>query len=237
MSRNLSHTIVLGIDSCDDTEAPDGSEESDASWTIDLPDITDIHLCSSPELFEHQELSDLTALCEPSSKTPDYPTDICGNVIEHLNEEIEKRNEDLAKNGVIIRAMEQEMREKDGIIRDQSDTINEYRDEVIKLEESVNGPRYCPVMSFRHDNQMRRRRRRKKRVDLRSQPEENLRGNAQALSDLSDSYSEPDREISLIRIGLPLMFPEPFNSCNCERDCLFSDSEDEQRSKVFLIFG
>ena len=136
MSRNLSNSIVLGVDSGDDDDGEDDEDDDDddhdddneesvgagsgSSWNIDLPDVADLCGASSPPPGHGHLPSFGTSGGDPAIPrgSSDYPEpDICANVIEHLNEEIDKRNEDLAKNEAVIRAMEQEIREKDSIIR------------------------------------------------------------------------------------------------------------------------
>ena len=227
VSRNLANDLNTGIQ-CEEDLNESFMEErmenplSDAStWNMELPNLADMQLCSSPDLlFEEQG----------QRFDQQYPEDVCSNVIEHLSEQIEKRKADLADKSDYITNIEDELAHKDDIIKDQSDTINEYREEILKLEEKLFGPRYCPVMDQKHKEQEKRQRKRPLRKGDRKHRVKPLKMEAQALSCDSDSWSDPERGISLARIGLPNSFPEHASKCSCENDILLSDSEDNQAS-------
>lgn len=94
VSRNLSNDLNTGIISEDDMNGSFIEEKlenplSDAStWNMELPNLADMQLCSSPELlFERQG----------HRFDEQFPEDVCNNVIEHLSEQIEKRNMELAQ--------------------------------------------------------------------------------------------------------------------------------------------
>jgi len=225
VSRNLSNNLNTGVLSEDDMNGSFIEEKmenplSDAStWNMELPNLADMQLCSSPDLlFERQG----------QQFDDQFPEDVCSNVIEHLSEQIEKRNLELAQKCDYITSIEDECAHKDDIIKDQSDTINEYREEILKLEENLYGPRYCPVMDGKHKEQEKRQRIRPRRKGERKPKVKLLKMEAQALSVDSDSWSDPERGISLARIGLPNSFPEQSSKCNCDKDYLLSDSEENQ---------
>jgi len=229
VSRNLSNNLNTGVLSEDDMNGSFIEEKmenplSDAStWNMELPNLADMQLCSSPDLlFERQG----------QQFDDQFPEDVCSNVIEHLSEQIEKRNLELAQKCDYITSIEDECAHKDDIIKDQSDTINEYREEILKLEENLYGPRYCPVMDGKHKEQEKRQRKRPRRKGDRKPKVKSLKMEAQALSVDSDSWSDPERGISLARIGLPNSFPEQSSKCNCDKDYLLSDSEENQASKA-----
>ena len=229
VSRNLSNNLNTGVLSEDDMNGSFIEEKmenplSDAStWNMELPNLADMQLCSSPDLlFERQA----------QQFDDQFPEDVCSNVIEHLSEQIEKRNLELAQKCDYITSIEDECAHKDDIIKDQSDTINEYREEILKLEENLYGPRYCPVMDGKHKEQEKRQRKRPRRKGDRKPKVKSLKMEAQALSVDSDSWSDPERGISLARIGLPNSFPEQSSKCNCDKDYLLSDSEENQASKA-----
>jgi len=233
VSRNLSNDLNTGIISEDDMNGSFIEEKlenplSDAStWNMELPNLADMQLCSSPELlFERQG----------HRFDEQFPEDVCNNVIEHLSEQIEKRNMELAQKCDYITSIEDELTHKDDIIKDQSDTINEYREEILKLEENLYGPRYCPVMDEKHKQQEKRQRKRPRRKGELKPKVKSLKNEAQALSVDSDSWSDPERGVSLARIGLPNSFPEQTSKCNCDNDYLLS-SEENQTSKYLRSFG
>jgi len=223
VSRNLSNDLNTGVQSEEDLNGSFMEERmenplSDAStWNMELPNLADMQLCSSPDLlFERQG----------HRFDEQFPEDVCSNVIEHLSEQIEKRNTELAQKSNYITNIEDELAHKDDIIKDQSDTINEYREEILKLEENLYGPRYCPVMDQKHKEQEKRQRKRPLKKGDRKSKVKPLKMEAQALSVDSDSWSDPDRGVSLARIGLPNSFPEQTSKCSCENDILLSDSEE-----------
>jgi len=230
VSRNLSNDLNTGIISEDDMNGSFIEEKlenplSDAStWNMELPNLADMQLCSSPELlFERQG----------NRFDEQFPEDVCNNVIEHLSEQIEKRNVELSQKCDYITSIEDELNNKDDIIKDQSDTINEYREEILKLEENLYGPKYCPVMDEKHKQQEKRQRKRPRRKGEQKSKIKLLKNEAQALSVDSDSWSDPDRGVSLARIGLPNSFPEQTSKCNCDNDYFLSDSEENQTNKMF----
>ena len=231
VSRNLSNDMNTGIISEDDMNGSFIEEKlenplSDAStWNMELPNLADMQLCSSPELFFERQ---------GQGKDDQFPEDVCNNVIEHLTEQIEKGNVEIAQKCDYITSIEDELVHKDDIIKDQSDTINEYRKEILKLEENLYGPRYCPVMDEKHKQQEKRQRKRPRRKGNRKPKVKSLKMEAQALSVDSDSWSDPDRGVSLARIGLPNSFPEQASKCNCDNDYLLSDSEENQTSKYIV---
>ena len=233
VSRNLSNDLNTGVQSEEDLNGSFMEERmenplSDAStWNMELPNLADMQLCSSPDLlFERQG----------NRFDEQFPEDVCSNVIEHLSEQIEKRNAELAQKSDYITNIEDELAHKDDIIKDQSDTINEYREEILKLEENLYGPRYCPVMDQKHKEQEKRQRKRPLRKGDRKPKVKPLKMEAQALSVDSDSWSDPDRGVSLARIGLPNSFPEQTRKCSCENDILLSDSEENHASRFYANY-
>ena len=99
-------------DSSDDDE----DDDDDSTWNMELPNVADLSIDSSTtdvqgtteqihrlidEFFPFKQFfcqsltRYLITLCcgfflDVVSEKPDFPPDICGNVIEHLNEEIER---------------------------------------------------------------------------------------------------------------------------------------------------
>eukprot|EP00092_Neocalanus_flemingeri_P013649 GFUD01014722.1.p1 GENE.GFUD01014722.1~~GFUD01014722.1.p1 ORF type:complete len:828 (+),score=212.12 GFUD01014722.1:267-2486(+) len=225
VSRNLSNDLSTGIISEDELNGSFIEEKlenplSDAStWNMELPNLADMQLCSSPELLLKRQ---------GHRFDEQFPEDVCNNVIEHLSEQIEKGNLQLAQKCDYITSIEEELNNKDDIIKDQSDTINEYREEILKLEENLYGPRYCPVMDEKHKQQETRKIRRPQRKKEPKRKVKLLKNVAQALSVDSDSWSDPDHNVSLARIGLPNSFPEQTSNCNCDNDFLLSDSAEDQ---------
>ena len=196
---------------------------SDAStWNMELPNLADMQLCSSPDLlFERQ-----------GQRFEEHlPEEVCNNVMDHLSEQIEKRNVELSQRCDYITSIQDELAHKDDIIKDQCDTINEYREEILKLEENLYGPRYCPVMDEKHKEQEKRQRKRSRKKQVLKQKHMSLKKETQALSHDSDSWSDPEQGVSLARIGLPNSFPEQSEKCTCDNNYLLSDSGESQASK------
>ena len=131
-----------------------------------------------------------------------------------------------------ITVLHSELADKEDLIKDQLDTINEYREEMVRLGDNVYEASYCPVLENRR--KMRRAR------GARGRPGRRTRTRLEAAvarerSLESDSLSEPEAGVSLARIGLPLSYPDNPDNCSCDRNNLLSDSDDKQ-SKFEIFF-
>jgi len=226
VSRNISDDLNRGITPEPDMNGSFIEEEvdnplSDAStWNMELPTLSEMKLCSSPELqFDMQG----HRFGEDTSK------DVCNNVIEHLTEQIEKSNAELVQKCDYITSIEDELAQKNEVIKEQSETINEYREDIIKLEENMYGPKFCFVLDEKHKEQEKRSRRRGRRKRTNRSIGDTLQAEAQAVSD-SDWWSAPEPGVSLARIGLPRQFPQHSSCCTCETTHLLSDSGENTTS-------
>ena len=227
VSRNISDDLNRGITPEPDMNGSFIEEEvdnplSDAStWNMELPTLSEMKLCSSPELqFDMQG----HRFGEDTSK------DVCNNVIEHLTEQIEKSNAELVQKCDYITSIEDELAQKNEVIKEQSETINEYREDIIKLEENMYGPKFCFVLDEKHKEQEKRSRRRGRRKRTNRSIGDTLQAEAQAVSD-SDWWSAPEPGVSLARIGLPRQFPQHSSCCTCETTHLLSDSGENTTSE------
>ncbi|XP_023345428.1 uncharacterized protein LOC111714527 [Eurytemora carolleeae] len=254
LSRSVGNSLIRNMEENVDLESETSSDES--TWNLELPNILGINLDSDSENTEltkdsreaehaglggfghggheahggHRELGELGELGGPAEDD----SDVCNHVIQHLHEEIEKREINLRSNQSIISSIQSELREKDRIIREQVETINSYREELVCLDDPTSyggGNPPCPNQRRREAerSQLRRLRRRVKQgLEKRSTPETNV-GIAQALSGDSSDYSEPEPGISLARIGLQ---PQLLNDehCVCNSSIFLSDSETEQNN-------
>merc|ERR1719228_1067439 len=114
VSRNLSNDLFIDSFNSEDDEPFENKFEnplSEAStWNLELPNLADMQLCSSPDLCPGSEHQDTN-----------YQDDLCSNVIQHLNEQIELRNCDIVEKVKHITMMEEELQKKEEIIMDQSD--------------------------------------------------------------------------------------------------------------------
>ena len=145
--------------------------------------------------------------------------------MEHLSQQLESYKCELSSKREQITVLHTELADKEDLIKDQLDTINEYREEMVRLGDNVYGAGYCPVLENRR--KMRRAR------GARGRPARRTRTRLEAAvarerSLESESLSEPEAGVSLARIGLPLSYPDNPDHCNCDRNNLLSDSDDKQ---------
>ena len=141
--------------------------------------------------------------------------------MEHLSQQLEEYKSELSSKLDHINFLQTELADKEEVIKDQLDTITDYREEMQRQEDNTFESSYCPVME-------------KKRKAMRSSRKTNRRKRTRLESMVcrdksleSDSWSEPELGVSLARIGLPHSFPELPNNCNCDRN-LLSESDDKQ---------
>ena len=203
---------------------------SDSStWNTELPNIgkdflvlfsrcsnncltADVQLCSSPELMFD---------CEKHYKGDE----VNDTLVEHLSQQLESCKSDLAAKMDYIVTLEDDLAVKNDVIKDQGETINDYREEILRMEESMYEPRDCPVLE-----QQRRQRRLSRRHRKRRTPRSMMLPCPRDSVD-TDEWSEPETGVSIARIGLPHSYPELVGACSCERNILFSDCE-EKSSKI-----
>ena len=146
---------------------------------------------------------------------------LTSTLVEHLSQQLEEYKSELSSKLNLISGLQTELADKEEIIKDQMDTITDYREEMQRMEDNTFETSYCPVMENKRKARrssrktMRRKRRRLETVMCRDRSLE------------SDSWSEPELGVSLARIGLPHSFPELPQDCNCDRN-LLSESDDKQ---------
>ena len=173
--------------------------------------------------YEHGKLSNYH-LSEGLSST----------LVEHLSQQLESYKCELSGKREEITVLHTELADKEDLIRDQLDTINEYREEMVRLGDNMYEARYCPVL----ENKRKMRRARgsrggRPRPGRRTRPRLEAAGRDRSLE--SESLSEPEAGVSLARIGLPLSYPDNPDNCSCDRNNLLSDSDDKQ-SKFEIFF-
>lgn len=160
--------------------------------------------------YEHGKLSNYQQSSEGLSST----------LVEHLSQQLESYKCELSSKREQLAVLHTELADKEELIKDQLDTINEYREEMVRLGD-------CPVLQ--NKRKMRRARGakgRRGRPARRSRPR--LEAATRERSVESESLSEPEAGVSLARIGLPLSFPDNPEQCSCDRNNLLSDSDDKQ---------
>jgi len=127
VSRTLSHppvTAPLSSDEEDTQASASPSRHSSAStWNLSLPCLADMQLCSSPELCG-----------DP---------DDCSGLVAGLETQLQLGRE-------TIQRLELELEESEEQVRQQAETITEYREELARLEEGVwAGGQGCPILDHR----------------------------------------------------------------------------------------
>ena len=79
-------------------------------------------------------------LPDPSNiDIPDIPTEN-PNVIKHLNEELVVKENELEQKNIAIRALSDQVEQKDNVIREQAENLDEYRMEILHLRGGNNEP-------------------------------------------------------------------------------------------------
>ena len=141
--------------------------------------------------------------------------------MEHLSQQLESYKSELSSKLEHISVLQTELADKEDVIKEQLDTITDYREEMVRLGDNTYDSSYCPVLETKRKAR-RTARRSVKRKRTRLEP---CGGQDKSLE--SDSWSEPEVGVSLARIGLPLSFPELSANCNCDRN-LLSESDDKQ---------
>merc|ERR1719397_1645221 len=208
VSRTLSHppaAAPLSSDEEDTQASASPSRHSSAStWNLSLPCLADMQLCSSPELCG-----------DP---------DDCSGLVAGLETQLQLGRE-------TIQRLELELEGSEEQERQQAETIAEYREELARLEEGVwAGGQGCPILD--HRKRERRGRGSRRRIKAHRGGGGGERGEAAALSLDSDSWSSPDRGVSLHRIGLPLSYPT-LSRCSCTH--LISEEEGLPHSRLYSL--
>ena len=152
-------------------------------------------------------------------------------MVEHLSQQLESYKCELASKREQISVLHTELADKEDLIKDQLDTITEYREEMVRLGDNMYEARLCPVLE--NKRKVRRARAGRMRPGRRPRPRLEAAGRDRSLE--SESLSEPEAGVSLARIGLPLSYPDNPEHCNCDRNNILSDSDDKQ-SKLEIIF-
>ena len=156
---------------------------------------------------------------------------LSSTLVEHLSQQLESYKCELSGKREEITVLHTELADKEDLIRDQLDTINEYREEMVRLGDNMYEARICPVLE--NKRKMRRTRGGRARPGRRTRPRLEAAGRDRSLE--SESLSEPEAGVSLARIGLPLSYPDNPDNCSCDRNNLLSDSDDKQ-SKFEIFF-
>ena len=150
--------------------------------------------------------------------------------MEHLSQQLESYKCELSSKREEITVLHTELADKDDLIRDQLDTINEYREEMVRLGDNM--ARICPVLE--NKRKMRRTRGGRARPGRRTRTRLEAAGRDRSME--SESLSEPEAGVSLARIGLPLSYPDNPENCSCDRNHLLSDSDDKQSKFQIFLF-
>ena len=150
-----------------------------------------------------------------------FPSGLTATLVEHLSQQLESYKSELSSKLEHISVLQTELADKEDVIKEQLDTITDYREEMVRLGDNTYDSSYCPVLETKRKAR-RTARRSVKRKRTRLEP---CGGQDKSLE--SDSWSEPEVGVSLARIGLPLSFPELSTNCNCDRN-LLSESDDKQ---------
>ena len=154
--------------------------------------------------------------------------------MEHLSQQLESYKCELSSKREQITVLHTELADKEDLIKDQLDTINEYREEMVRLGDNMYEARHCPVLETKRKARLARGSRGSRaRPGRRTRTRLEAAGRDRSLE--SESLSEPEAGVSLARIGLPLSYPDNLESCNCDRNNLLSDSDDKQ-SKFEIFF-
>ena len=155
-------------------------------------------------------------------------------LVEHLSQQLESYKCELSSKREQITVLHTELADKEDLIKDQLDTINEYREEMVRLGDNMYEARHCPVLETKRKARLARGSRGSRaRPGRRTRTRLEAAGRDRSLE--SESLSEPEAGVSLARIGLPLSYPDNLESCNCDRNNLLSDSDDKQ-SKFEIFF-
>jgi len=205
----------------DDIDEKIDNPLSDTStWNTELPNIADVQLCSSPELLFD---------CEHSQKPTSQHFNEAGlnsTLIEHLSQQLELYKSQVSAKTDYIANLEEDLVVKEDMIKDQNEAINDYREEILRMEESMYQPKYCPIIDGKRKMQSSSARR---RIKFRQRPHYPAGVGVCRDSLDSDDWSEPEAGVSIARIGLPNSYPE-LGACDCDRQSLLSD--DEQKSRL-----
>ena len=163
-------------------------------------------------------------------RSPCYPCP--PPLVEHLSQQLESYKCELSGKREEITVLHTELADKEDLIRDQLDTINEYREEMVRLGDNMYEARICPVLE--NKRKMRRTRGGRARPGRRTRPRLEAAGRDRSVE--SESHSEPEVGVSLARIGLPLSYPDNPENCSCDRNHLLSDSDDKQSKFQIFLF-
>ena len=141
-----------------------------SSMASSLPDPNTIDLLelsfdnNSPSL-QGLEVEALSSGCPLALESPYQPILQDGEdtgQAKRLGQELERKRRDLEHKSIVLDALEQQNQEKDKIIRDQADVLEEYRMEILKMREEkreLNSGRVCGQQSYTSQSKKRHPRR------------------------------------------------------------------------------
>ena len=157
---------------------------------------------------------------------------LSSTLIEHLSQQLESYKSQISAKMDYIATLEDDIASKDDVIKDQNHTIKEYRKEIVRMDESMYHPKYCPVL----DNKEKRQSRRRRKVKLRGRSNVSHMICGAGLRDSfdSDQWSEPELGVSISRIGLPNSYPEMMGGCDCDQNSLLSDDDKSSESSNYF---
>ena len=129
------------------------------------------------------------------------------NIIKHLNEEIEAKDTELEQRNLAIRALSDQVEQKDNVIREQAENLDEYRMEILHLRgENIPAPdKPCSVGMATEQVMPKlapiRKKGKNTQLDI-SEPDKEtkmIQSNVRAVSEEGDSsWSEPGKMNSRI---------------------------------------
>ena len=117
------------------------------------------------------------------------------DVIKHLNVELEAKENELEERTVAIRALSDQVEQKDNVIREQAVHLDEYRMEILHLRgENLSEKPYNLSEQAMHKSLMRKKAGKTTQLEV-SEESKMVQSNAKALSEEDSSWSEPGNQI------------------------------------------
>ena len=116
-----------------------------------LDDLKDSAVPTESDIEENSErpMTSMSNECLPDPSNIDIPDNIPTenpNVIKHLNEELIVKENELEQKNIAIRALSDQVEQKDNVIREQAENLDEYRMEILHLRGGDNGPAKVPAV-------------------------------------------------------------------------------------------
>ena len=118
------------------------------------------------------------------------------DVIKHLNVELEAKENELEERTVAIRALSDQVEQKDNVIREQAVHLDEYRMEILHLRgENLSEKPYNLSEQAMHKSLMRKKAGKTTQLEVSEESKMVQSNNAKALSEEDSSWSEPGNQI------------------------------------------